>query len=493
VDTNTSRCITSWIFLKDNRLFRVISLGDTVQGPSTFIDRFYSSLRPIDKKLGPSVFDNKLDTFFSDFYSRDSLISRRAKEAIPNVYFGAKGLPFLLQAIRTLPYNGKDYFETRTRLINELGYIDDSATTHKVVAGLRDIYEHAGDTSAFQNAVFKALARHKTLPAYDLLKTLLIQDPPIFDNSSDYSTMFQNVRDSLALAKTLFPDLLQMASVEDYKYNIQSLLATLVDSGYLRSTDYESYFSQLYFDARLQWKKQESRDEKRLQKKEDDNSDESSYRSDDETDDQLSDYAVLLAPFYDRNPTIPRFFNKLLQSPDPSLRLTTAVLLLRNHRPVADSIIQNLAASDQHRSALLKALEAIHRTDRFPHNFYNQTDVARSLLVSGKNDNEFFAVQFVDKRVIQFRQNKGYIYFFQYKVNKDDEWQIGISGLQPLNQKEVSTGDEFVRLTGKKIRPGPSIREQFEKQLKQFLFSKRKSVNAFYLDNEYYSDRSEED
>jgi uncharacterized protein YbaP (TraB family) len=496
VDTNTSRCITSWIFLKDNRLFRVTSLGDTLEGPSPFVTKFYNSLRPLDKKLGPSVYVSKLDTFFTDFYSKDSLVSKKAKESIPNVYFGQDGLPLLLKAIRTMPYNGKDYFETKTKLINELGYIDDSATIRQVVAGLKDIYERAGDTSAFQNAVFKALSRQKTLPAYELLRTLLIQDPPIFDNGSDYNFLFQNMRDSLGLAKSLFPDLLQMATVEDYKSNIQSLLATLVDSGYLKSPDYESYFSQLYFDARLQWKKQEGRDEKRLQKKEDDNTDgatDYAYKNDDETDDQLADYAVLLAPFYDKNPTVPRFFNKLLQSPDPALRLTTAVLLLRNNKPVADSIFQTLAASDQHRSSLLKELEDINRTDRFPHNFYNQLDMARSLLVTGKNDNEFFTIQYVDKRIVQFREKKGYIYFFQYKVNKDDEWQMGLSGLQPMNQKEVSTDDDFVRLTGKKIRPGTPVRDQFEKQLKRLLFSKRKSVNVFYLDNEYMGQRDDED
>jgi len=102
-------------------------------------------------------------------------------------------------------------------------------------------------------------------------------------------------------------------------------------------------------------------------------------------------------------------------------------------------------------------------------------------------------VQYVDKKIVQFRQKKGYIYFFQYKINKDDEWQMGLSGLQPLNQKEVSTDDDFVRLTGKKIRPGVPVRDQFEKQLKRFLFSKRKSVNVFYLDNDYYGQRDDDD
>ena len=494
VDTNTSRSITSWIFLKDNRLFRIVSLGDTLQETSVFIDNFYTSLHPLDKKLGPPVFVNKLDTFFHDFYSKDSLVSRKAKEAIPNIWFGAPGgLPVLLKAIHTLPYNGKDYFETKTRLINELGYINDAANTSAAVKGLQCIYERAGDTSTFQNAVFKALARHKTLPAYELLKGLLVQDPPVFENGSDYSYLFQDLRDSLKLAKTLFPDLMQLATVDDYKFNIQSLLATLVDSGYLRSADYESYFSQLYFDARIQWKKQEGRDEKRLQKVEDDSDEAVRGEGDDDADAQLADYAVLLMPFYDRNGTIPHFFDKLLRSRDPALRLSTTLLMLRNGHPVADSIIYALAATDQYRSVLLKELTDIRKSDRFPHNYHSQVDIARSLLVaSNKGDNEFFDVQLVDKKIVQFRQRKGYIYFFRYKMGKEDEWQMGLSGLQPLNLKEVSTDDAFVHLTGKKIRADIPMHDQFEKQLKQFLFSKRKSARSFYIDNDPYSEHDED-
>jgi hypothetical protein len=298
------------------------------------------------------------------------------------------------------------------------------------------------------------------------------------------------------LARTLFPDLLQLSTVDDYKDNILSLLSTLVDSGYLKGTDYDSHFPQLYFDAKIQWKKQEGRDERRLQKKEEDNSDEISGNEGEGTgdaDSPLDDYAVLLMPFYDKNPTVPHFFNKLLQSKDASLRLSTSALLLRNNKPVADSIIRALAVSDLYRSRLLKSLEAIHRGERFPRSFRNQVDIARSLLVGNRSDNEGVDIQFVDKKFVQFKEAKGTIYFFKYKLNKDDDWQIGLSGLQPVNPKEVNTDNEFVRLTGKKIRPDSPVRDQFEQQLKKLLFSKRKSAASFYLDNEYYGGKNEED
>jgi len=495
-DTNSSRIIHSWIFVKDNRLYRIISLGDSLQEESDFIKRFYESLQPLEKKTGESISTNKLDLFFHDFYSSDSALRKKAKDAIPNIYFGAKGVQGLLRAIQTLPYNDKDYFTTKTRLINELGFITDSTVIKDVVNGLKNIYEHGADTSTIQNAVLKALSENKTRQSYELLRTLIIQDPPVFSNGSDYSYLFQNIEDSLELGRLLFPDLLQLASVDDYKENIRSLLTTLVDSGFLKAGDYDSYFNKLLFDAKIQLKKQRGKDEKELQKKNDDNgiaNNDNIGKPDDDEYNELEDYAVLLMPFYDKNAAVPVFFDKLLKSSDASLRLSIAVLLLRNDKKVADSIIQSLASSDQYRSTLLKKLEAVQRGNKFPAKYRNQLAIARSQLVYSHSGGEFAAIEYMNKKSITYKQDKGYVYFFRYKVHSDDDWQIGISGLQPYNLKEVSDNDDLVRLTNKKLRTDQPSEEQFNNQLKRLLFSKHKSSVSFYFDNDYYAGRDEDE
>ncbi|MBS1661060.1 MAG: hypothetical protein JST68_08420, partial [Bacteroidetes bacterium] len=491
-DTNTLRRIRMRVFLKDNYLFRIISLGDSLSQPSEFVERFYVSFKPELRGPGVSVFTSKLDLFFKDFYSKDSVIARRAKIAIPNIYFGTAGVPALLNAINGLPYNGKDYFETKTKFINELGYINDSAAIAPVVAGLKNVYERVGDTSTFQNAVLKALAHHKTTAAYALLKQLIIQDPPVFDNTSDYNYLFQDIGDSLALARTLFPQLLQLATVDDYKSNIQSLLAELVDSGYLHAPDYESYFSQVYFDAKIQWKKQEGKDERRLQKKDDDNKDDDNDNDgDDNSGSDLDDYSVLLEPFYDKNPTIPHYFDRLLKSKDPYLRLNTAILLLRHDHPVPDSVINNLATEDLTRSRLLRRLTAIHKESRFPAAFRTQEQLARSLIVSSFGK-ELADIKFVAKKPAQFKENKGFVYYFKYKVNRDDEWMIGLSGFQPLNAKEVSFIPAFSSATGKRLRSETPAVDQFDQQWRRLLFAMRRSSTSFYLDD-YFTGRIDED
>jgi uncharacterized protein YbaP (TraB family) len=495
-DTNSSTVIHSRVFVKDNRLYRIISLEDSLMNESDFVKQFYASLKPLEKKTGESIFANKLPAFFHDFYSTDSVSSKKAKDAISNVYFGPGGVKDLLFAIHALPYNNKDYFITKTKLISELGYINDSATLRTVVEGLKNIYERSADTSTIQNAVLKALAQNKTSESYELLKKLLIQDPPVFDNPSEYNYLFQNIGDSLALARRLFPDLLQLSSVDDYKENIRSLLTVLVDSGYLKGSDYESSFNRIFFEAKIQLKKQQGKDEKQLQKKNEslNNSDnDNGDKTDEDYYNELEDYAVLLMPFYDKNAGVSHFYDKLLKSSDASLRLSTAVLLLRNNRPVADSIIQFLAASDQYRSIFLKKLESVDKENKFPQQYKNQQAITRSQLVSSHTGGELAAIEFVDKRTVQFKQNKGYVYFFKYKVQNDDEWQIGIGGLQPLDLKKVSNNDDLVRLTNKKIIPDQPILEQFNVQLKRLLFTKHKSAVSFYLDNDYYIGRDEDD
>ena len=102
----------------------------------------------------------------------------------------------------------------------------------------------------------------------------------------------------------MFPELLQLTTLDDYKEPVTSLLAKLVDSGYIKASQYESWYNKFYFDARIALKKQQAQDETKM---------ESDHRKDEEDmavvpfnnkqhTDALDQYAVLLIPFYDQNP-----------------------------------------------------------------------------------------------------------------------------------------------------------------------------------------------
>ncbi|MEO6548148.1 MAG: TraB/GumN family protein [Ferruginibacter sp.] len=486
-DTGSSRILERMILLKDNYLFSMVTMADTLNEQNDFTNQFFSSFTPEEKKMAKNIFKNNLDSFFIDLFSKDSLVHRKAQQNISNIYFGEKGAPKIMDAISMLKKD-KEYVDSKTKLIAELGYIKD--TTEKIVVGiLKKLYDQTADTSIFQNEVLKALARHKTKEAIQLFKELMLQNPPIFDSPYDYESMFTNLSDSLELAALLFPELLQLATVDDYKKPVISLLETLVDSGCINDKRYEEYFNKIYFDARIELKKQQGKDEKKIADEIDKDNEEVAIRTYGNTNDnknELLDYAVLLMPFYDKNSNVPKFFDKLLKTKDADLKLSVAVIMLRNNKIVADSVFNSLAEKDKWRGQLYKKLEQINRLDKFPSRFKTQLLMARSYLVEDKDFNSIDSIVFISKQRLAVEGKNGFVYFFKYRVKNDDDWKMGLSGLQPEKGTEVSSNSSLSAMTEKKIKPGLPVESQFQEQLKRMLFNFHKSAHNFFDGDNHY-------
>jgi hypothetical protein len=112
--------------------------------------------------------------------------------------------------------------------------------------------------------------------------------------------------------------------------------------------------------------------------------------------------------------------------------------------------------------------------------------VARSLLLGDDEYEKFYDIQLVGNKQVKLRNTSGYVYFFKYKLKKEDEWKIGISGIQPDSLSKVSSNDMLVSMTDKKINAETPESEQFEKQLKRLIFSLRRSSARFYRDGGGY-------
>ena len=479
-DTGSSRTINRMIMLKDNYMFSLVTIGDTISRNDDFINSFYSSFAPEEKKLGRNIFVNNLDSFFNDLFSKDSIVNTRAQQSISNIYYGEKGVPKIIAAINKLSPN-KSYIDTKTKLIAELGYIKDT-TKPLVVNYLKKIYEQAGDTSIFKNEVMKALARHKTTDAITVFKELILQDPPFFTNDYDYNSLFNSLGDSLKLAAGLYPELLELATIDDYKEPVISLLVDLVDSSYTSASQYKNYFTKIYFDAKIELKKQQGKEEKKADEEDNKEADDDPIRTNSFSDgkNDLTNHEILLMPFYDDNVNVPKFFDKLLHSSDESIRMNTAILLLRNNKRVADSILLSFAAKDQWRSALYTGLEKIKRLDKFPGKHKTQLEIARSYLVADKEYSKMDSIVLVSKEPVSYAGKTGLVYFFKYRVKKEGDWKIGISGLQPANMDEVSSDNKLTSMTDKKLKDDKPIKEQFNQQLKYLLFAQRKSAKNFF-------------
>jgi hypothetical protein len=145
--------------------------------------------------------------------------------------------------------------------------------------------------------------------------------------------------------------------------------------------------------------------------------------------------------------------------------------------------LKSLAAKDRSRGLLFSRLEKINKVNKFPLMYKTQLAIARSYLVRDKNYSAIDSIVFISRQLADFDRKKGNVYFFKYRVKKQDDWKIGISGLQPENIREVSSNDKLSFLTDKRVKDNAPTLQQFQEQLKKILFKFHKSAGIFFEDD----------
>ncbi len=492
-DTNTNRKIKGMIMVKGNTVYKLSTLTDGLSAESSFIKDFFASFTPTVTGNGYSVLESKAPLFFKRYASTDSLTKKITQAAVSRIVFEGNDLDKVRQLITTLKPVDKNYIEQKTKFIQAIGRITDTSNSKRRILYLQEIYNRSTDTGSFQNAAILALANNKTKESYTTFKKLLTTNPTIFETAVEYNELFLRMRDSLALAKSLFPGMLQLASLDDYKIPVINLLYVLADSGYIKKDDYAEQFAPIFYDAQVQLRKMQSRNER-----------ESSNANNEENNrffgemvhpyagnifnSRLTNYSVLLMPFYEKNIPVQNFFAKLLLSADVQVKMTAAMLLIKNNIPVPDSVLTSIAASEKYRVIFLEKLEKIKKDTLFPAKYKTQDAIARSLLLNATQFEKFSEIEMTGKQYVENKDTKGYVYFFKYKLQKKGDWLMGIAGIQPKESGKVNSDKTLISVTNKKIKTDESEQEQFERKTQQLLLAKRKSAAQFYNDRQFRND-----
>ncbi len=484
-DTGSSKQVNRLLLLKDNVLYSLTSKSDSLQERNDFFDSFFQTFIPLKSNTAFTLDQPKIDLFFKDFLSKDSITHAKAARAIFYVDFDEGHIPGLINAINQLSVSDKNYFELKCNLISALATIKDS-TKPVVVNQLKKLYEQSGDTVKFQQQILIALLSHRTAASYTLFKELILQDPPVFEEDIESSSMLDDLNDSLKLSKSLFPDLLQLTVLEDYKPKVLSLLATLLDSGYVSPKEYESYLPKIIFDAKIKLKKQQVKDEKQVEKdlKKDEENNYAdyvnSYRDTGAGNSDLYNYGTLLMPFYEKNESAKKIINRLGMSRDPEVQLDFAVLMIKNNKPVGDSIVEKLASDNKYRAKLFAKLQKINHIEKFPLQYRNQLEIAKSSLFDVKSYMKIDTIEFIDKQWVQYDGKRGFVYCFKYKSAEIGDWKMATSGLFDVNEKLLQNSNLFTILSEKEIKADVPLAQQFQKLIKAVIFSTHKGGKFFF-------------
>jgi uncharacterized protein YbaP (TraB family) len=531
-DTGSSRILRTKTFYKDGTSYSLITESDTLTPPSDFVRSFYDSFKPADTlKPAASPFVKKTNVFFADFMSRDSTIHKRAVTGMPFVKFDSADLPQVKKAILSLNWSEKKYLDTKKSMIGKLDDIHTKAASDF----LRDLYYAAGDTVEIQYTVLEKLLKQQTAYSYGIFRDIVTNEPPVITSSSNNNYMdmtFQrynvddgnfmdDLNDSLALTRTILPELLPLMNLDDYKRPMMELLGSMVDSNLVKPKDYETYFSKFFLEAKQELKKQAIAEKKKAiaaaEKEKEDNA--GSSDSDDERDygnEDLALYATLLLPFWDSKPNVQPVINQMLNSTDKRLKYSTYMLLMRHDRPYPDSMLNYFAGLDDYRYELYSDLEGAGKSAKFPVKFYDRIALAKSKLLEGKSYGAPDSIVFIDSLPATVKYKKGSVYFFKYKTKKDDAgWKLATVGLIPQNgQFEFEDLDDtpdfddenfnaegyeenqlydFTAFSTAKFNDDKPAGPQLSKQLKKLLYSHRKSGKEFYSreDRESYDDETQ--
>ena len=480
-DTGSTRLIKKLMLIQGHNILTAVTVTDSTTPESAFVQSFFNTLSAYQDKPAPALFDNKLNTFLKDYYSKDSLERKIARSAIPAVYFGKNGYPEIKKALNGLNRKDKDYYDVKAAFITELGYCRDSTIAGELIATLRSLYNATADTALFQNAALTALANLKRAEATAVFRDLLLQDPPAFEDQFEYNDLLSVYSDSLKLAVGLYPDLMNLAMIEEYKEPVRRLLVDLLDSNYVQPELYESYVGNIYFDAKLALKKLQNGSDGTASgaDSEEEDAGRDRRRSIDTFNNNLYYYEALLMPYYDKNQNLPVFFNKLLQSNDRQVRLNTAMLLLRYKKPVADSIWLTLAADEQYRAYLYSRLQRTGNTALFPARYKSQ-ELLSSSMMNAYIGNKLDSLSLLSQRELSYKGEQGKVYFYKYRTRKEGEWKIAINGLLLNKNKEVVSNGSLFMVSEKPLQQDLPVSEQLEKQLKRLMISNQESGRAFY-------------
>ncbi|HVG15534.1 MAG TPA: TraB/GumN family protein, partial [Chitinophagaceae bacterium] len=518
-DSLSSRAVWTKIFYKNGVNFTIQTLIDTLTGAGSFQTAFFESFLPADTIEGINPLAKKSSVYFEDLFHSDSSKRQRALNSLESVRFDATDLPLLKKAIATLNWNSTAYLDRKKDFLYKLGTINSPEAANY----LKEVFYNAGDTIELQYAALESLLKQKTRFSFQVFKDILINDPPVlntnasFDQGDNYrenDLFFDALYDSLGLTATIIKDIIPLLNVDDYKYPMLKLMAALADSSLLPVKDYEAYIPRFLLEAKQALKKQLIAERKKAI------SDaerelitkgqpvDRTFRWDGGSNTGstgvgnalLDTYSILLMPFWDKASGVPQLLNQILTSTNKNLKYKTALLFLRNDKPLPDSLLPFFAAMDEYRYRLYKDLEEANKSTLFPAKYNNHFILARGKLVSNSVYNKPDSIIFLQALPVESVHKSAVVYFFKYKRKKDDNyWKIASAGPVRVDQpgfadefelyKKGNWSPDFTEFSDTRLREDEDVAIQLGKKLRGLLLLQTKGGRYFYAgeDDQKYS------
>ncbi len=433
IDTASTRGILIKNIIKNGLAYELKAQIDTIDKPSRFVSEFFSNFKPFDTIIGRSVLEDKTSDFFRALRNNDSILV----DGYNLISFQNKHADSLRHYIENFDFQD-DKKHIQSFLIQKLGKLDDPCA----VDFFKKFYARSYNNSDAQTKILKSVTKNADEQSVALLLQLLSQDLPLTTNRQEIGHIFRPYRDSLPMAKKLYPEILDYGTIAEYKSPIFSMLAKLVDKNMIKARSYKKYRKQILNDAKIQLKRQLGRSNHYG------NQVYSGQRK--EANGILEDYAVLLYPFIEEK-DITQFYNRLLLLNNHRIKTIYLSLLAKDGAELPDGMLNELAEDINGRLFLFNKLKNIGKSHLFPKEFRTEKAMAASNIYEfSRFDKKQDSIVFLKEQPISYRKRSFTGYYFKTRTNQEYDKNFSMYLVVFEKGKPLST-KPFYKSSGMRI------------------------------------------
>ncbi|NNF19301.1 MAG: TraB/GumN family protein [Flavobacteriaceae bacterium] len=459
-DTASSRFILVKNVIKGSLLYELKAGGDSLRPLSPFVKEFFDNFRPMDTLVGRELTEDKTNDFFSALRANDSIVL----DGYRYLLFTETHADSLMQLLSNFEFP-EDKVHIRTHLLRQLGRMEHP----EVESFLLRYYEESYTDAMAQSKILQAITQKNTQDAAKQLMRLLSKDLPLASNVYEINKIFEPFRDSLPMARELFPELLAYHPIEEYKEPVLALLSGLLSKDLIRPKHYKKYKTAMLNDARMQLKRQLALEAEPGQKQ---------SRKQRQFRKLLHDYAVVLYPFRsDKN--VSAFFEKLSWVEDARIQARIIALKAAANENIPNSIIAELAQDKNSRILLYEILDEVGQLSLIPGEYRKPEALAEaSLFEDSTYHPDFDTVQYIDSRIIE-NDGNSYTAFYFKKKNKLDYYKDYKMHVVIYKACEMPCIDPVYRNDGLRIADIESDAEIMDRVTEAFLIRDRPRAVVF--------------
>jgi uncharacterized protein YbaP (TraB family) len=451
-DTNTNNISVDLMATTGNQLLELLAFRDTTQSSYRFIDTAIQSFQ--FSKTEPSVLtQSKLDSFLFYMTSKDSTTKDYFTKNSQYLNLLAQDESRLIQLLDT-----SDNLNKRDEIYAMMVYALDQYKKPTTLDFVKKLYKRNEENSERQVFLLNLLAYMNDTASTLLFKELITEMPPLeFEEDSD---PMNHYFDTLSLGRLLMPDIMQLTDFDDYKYDVIYLCNELLKAKRIDSSIYEQKVNFFTLKGKEEIRRKTSQkssleveEDKAEEDKEEDKtsstwssigSDFSLTNEEENYSSKISfsefylirTYANLLKP-YQHKDNVKEFFKKIDSTNNKDLRFDMAIQNMKDKQPFDGAIIKEYGKLPKYKYPIIHDFYFNKMIEKIPFNVQGQQDVAKARIVEKAEIGAADTIQFVDKIWVSTPRDKGYVYVFRHKKQKDKEYLYDLMGLFEKDEKQL--------------------------------------------------------